>query len=473
MSSFLKKLFSGKKSKNRESSPKSSGTIEPLVLTRDAHCISRKLISKNALKVLYRLNDAGYQSYLVGGGVRDILLGLRPKDFDIATDATPEEIAKLFRNCRLIGRRFRLAHILFGREVIEVATFRAPHDLPATTSSSKYRHKKNEKSRTSNQGMLVRDNVYGSLEDDAFRRDFTVNALYYTVKNFSVIDYVGGLEDLAERKLKLIGDPKTRYTEDPVRMLRAVRLACKLNLAIEESTASPIKKMSSLLENISPARLWDESNKLLLAGYAKSTWQSLIDYQLAKYLFPQTLEQIYKSKDDPETSKFLHFINAALKNTDLRIKNEQPVTPAFLYAVFLWLPQQRLASVLNNKGLPYFESQQKAASKIITTQCQSISIPKRFSMVIKDIWMLQTRLPNLRKKNVDRVIAHPKFRAGYDFLCLRAGDDPSLKSLADWWTEYQKVDTNQRLKMLKSHQPKASKRQRNRRKPKNRMRKDS
>lgn len=460
MTGILKRLFS-RKSKNQQSNHKNqadnrnsaSGYAENAhILKRDAHCVSRAKISRNALKVLYRLNDAGYQAYLVGGGVRDILLGLQPKDFDVATDATPEEIYDLFRNCRLIGRRFRLAHILFGREVIEVATFRAGHEGAANqkkdhTSSRKLKGK-DDHARTSDHGMLVRDNVYGTMLDDAFRRDFTVNALYYTVKDFSVIDYTNGLQDLAERKLRLIGDPDARYREDPVRILRAIRLSCKLNLTIEEKTAEPIKELSALLTHVSSARLWDESNKMLLAGHAQMTWNSLCDRNVASYLFEQTVASLNDKTDKRSGSEFSAFIQAALQNTDKRIANQQPVTPAFLFAVFLWKPLQDLTQVLMNKGIPAYEANQKAASKVMDKQRQAIGIPKRFSTIAKEMWSLQFRLNNQRRKSVNSLIGHPRFRAAYDFLCLRAGSDPDLQTLAKWWTDYQDASPEIRNDML-------------------------
>jgi len=333
MTGILKRLFSRKPKKQQSKQAEQGNAANPHILKRDAHCVSRKKISHNALKVLYRLNDAGYQAYLVGGGVRDILLGLQPKDFDVATDATPEEIYDLFRNCRLIGRRFRLAHILYGREVIEVATFRAGHEGAASQDNNQSKHKrkgKDDHARTSDHGMLVRDNVYGTMLDDAFRRDFTINALYYTVKDFSVIDYTNGLQDLADRKLRLIGEPDARYREDPVRILRAIRLSCKLNLTIEAKTAAPIKELSALLTHVSSARLWDECNKMLLAGHAQVTWNSLCENNVASYLFEQTVASLNDQTDKIAGSEFNAFIQAALQSTDKRIANQQPVTPARL-----------------------------------------------------------------------------------------------------------------------------------------------
>lgn len=452
MSGILKRLFSkkSKPSTNKKSVKKTD--IKPRILKRDAHCVSRKDISKNALKVLYKLNEAGYQAYLVGGGVRDILLGLRPKDFDVATDATPEEIQSLFRNCRLIGRRFRLAHILYGREVIEVATFRAGHDVATVEQAKKtqapFKGKKlsgkDDLARTSDHGMLMRDNVYGSMSDDAFRRDFTVNALYYTVKDFSVIDYTQGLNDLEKKQLRLIGDPIGRYREDPVRILRAIRLSCKLGLTIEEKTALPIKDLAELLLHVSSARLWEECNKMLLAGFAEITWNDLCQRNVASYLFEQTIKSLNEQNDQ----QFATFIMSALQSTDKRIANHQPVTPAFLFAVFLWQPVQDYCDKLIQKGVPPYEAHQKAATKVMDIQRDTIAIPKRFSVVAKEMWALQFRLSNLRKKSVYSLIAHPRFRAAYDFLCLRAGEDQELKHLAKWWTDFQSADEPKRSKML-------------------------
>jgi len=450
MAGILKRLFSKRRATNKAMHDTRMDTVQtsssPRILKRDAHTVSRKKISKNALKVLYRLNEAGYQAYLVGGGVRDILLGLQPKDFDVATDATPEEIQAVFRNCRLIGRRFRLAHILFGREVIEVATFRAGHDTQESSRQNEAKHK-NDLSRTSDHGMLMRDNVYGSMEDDAFRRDFTINALYYTVKDFSVIDYTQGLDDLAERKLRLIGDPDARYREDPVRILRAIRLSCKLNLDIAADTANPIAELSELLSHVSSARLWDESNKMLLAGHAESTWNKLTELGVTKYLFPQTLSSL--NNNNTEAAAFEDFIKAALKSTDKRIANKQPVTPAFLFAVILWQPIKELTDKLISKGVAPYEASQKAASRVMESQRQIVAIPKRFSLVAKEIWGLQHRLFNRRKKSVMSLISHVRFRAAYDFLCLRAGEDQQLVELASWWTEYQEATTESRNEMLR------------------------
>ncbi len=410
---FFKKLFT---------SPQEKTQNAPVILGRSDHAVSRKLISVNALKVLNRLHKANFEAYLVGGGVRDILLGLHPKDFDIATSATPEEIKKLFRNCRIIGRRFRLAHILFGRETIEVATFRAHHKQESP-------HAQQHES-----GMLVRDNVYGSLEEDAQRRDFTINALYYSSDDFTVRDFTGGLKDLEKRQLRLIGDPLKRYQEDPVRMLRAVRLSAKLNLKIESNTAAPIKKNASLLKNVSAARLWDESHKLLLAGHAKETYLQLKQYALFDQMFPATDKAIRSGAPH----NFESFILAALDSTDERTRQEKPVTPAFLYAVFLWQPLLDRAEELTQQGMSNNDALHKAMSQVVTEQSQFISIPKRFSLVIRDIWSLQARL-EFRNHRSFKLLEHPKFRAAYDFLVLRSVADESLASVASWWTRFQEA----------------------------------
>ena len=288
----------------------------PLIVPRSEHNISRANISENALKVLYRLKQAGYQAYLVGGGVRDLLLGREPKDFDVATDASPEEVKRVFRNCRLIGRRFRLAHVYFGREIVEVATFRSVGEVIG----------KGER-QTSN-GMLVRDNVYGTIEEDALRRDFTVNALYYNIEDFSVLDYADGLKDLESGTLRLLGDPDVRYREDPVRMLRAVRFAAKLGFMLAPSCEEPLFTSGHLLESVPAARLFDEVVKLFMGGTSVQAFEKLRHYDLFARLFPETDEALsHEDQDFPVT-----FVLRGLENTDQRISVGKPVTPAFLFA---------------------------------------------------------------------------------------------------------------------------------------------
>ncbi len=396
------------------------------IIPRDSHPISRKDISSPALKVLYRLNNSNYQSYLVGGGVRDLLLGLHPKDFDIATDAHPEEVNNLFNNSRLIGRRFKLVHVLFGREVIEVATFRGHHETPALSANQ---------STSSEHGMLLRDNVYGTMEEDALRRDFTINALYYCVKDFTIYDYAGGLKDIEKREIRLIGDPEKRYREDPVRMLRAIRFSAKLDFTIAPATEAPIFELSSLLSNIPAARLFDEVLKLMLSGNALNTFRQLRHYNLFGQLFPSSE---YSLKKGPE--RYLKLIEQALINTDERIKQGKPVTPAFLYAALLWPALEDQWEKNKSNNTPPFPALQQASQKVITSQCKSTSIPKRFSFNMKEIWEMQLRLPKRSGNKALLLAEHPRFRAAYDFLLLREQSGEDLDGLGQWWTDYQKSD---------------------------------
>jgi len=398
--------------------------LERYKIPRSQHSISRSDIDDNALKVLYRLHNAGYRALLVGGGVRDLLLGLKPKDFDITTDATPEQVKALFRNCRLIGRRFRLAHILFGREIIEVATFRGHHDEA---------EKDNQKVKQSREGMLLRDNVYGSLEEDAERRDFTVNALYYDIADFSLYDFCGGMDDLAERRLTLIGDPEVRYREDPVRMLRAIRFAAKLDLSISDECAEPIRRLASLLQDIPAARHFDEVIKLLLSGQGLATYRLLKEYKLFAILFPI----LFKDGEDDKATKM---IEQALMDTDKRIAKGLRVTPAYIYAVMLWYPlEQRAQEMSFESGIELHDAFMLAMNEVLTIQVKTIAIPKRFTAAIRDIWVLQHRLPRFGGKRAQRVYAHEKFRAAFDFLSLRARVEQSreLAELTAWWEEYQ------------------------------------
>ncbi|AGH82100.1 poly(A) polymerase [Psychromonas sp. CNPT3] len=394
-------------------------------IPRDKHSISRANIDDNALKVLYRLHNAGFRALLVGGAVRDLLLGLKPKDFDITTNATPEEIKALFRNCRLIGRRFRLAHILFGREVIEVATFRGPHDQQSAQDKQKVKQ--------SQGGMLLRDNVYGSLEEDAERRDFTVNALYYDIADFALYDFCNGMQDLKDRKLTLIGDPDVRYREDPVRMLRAIRFTAKLDLEISPECAEPIRRLANLLQDIPAARHFDEVIKLLLSGQGLQTYRLLKEYKLLQVLFPI----LFKDGED-DTAHAM--IEKALIDTDKRIGQGKRVTPAYIYAVLLWYPvEQRAHAISCEGGMEYHDAFLLAMNEVLSIQVKSIAIPKRFTATIRDIWMLQLRLPRFGGKRAQRVYQHIKFRAAFDFLSLRAHieNDKELHVLVAWWQEYQ------------------------------------
>lgn len=407
-------------------------------LTKGNHPVTHNLISENALKVLYRLHKSGYQAYLVGGGVRDIFLGQEPKDFDIATNAEPEQIKKLFHNCRLVGRRFRLAHILFGRDMIEVATFRGHHDSLQNNQQT---------SKQSDGGMLLRDNVYGSINEDAERRDFTVNALYYNIADRAVYDFAGGLEDLEAKQLRLIGDPEVRYREDPVRMLRAVRFAAKLEMAISPETAEPILRLANLLQSIPSARLFEETLKLFLNGQGLATYKLLREYGLFKPLFPLVTK--YLSEDG--ASNCDKFIEIALRNTDRRINSGKRVTPAFLYAAMLWYPLEAIAEEhVIDSGLNYNDALLLAMNEVLDNQVKTIAIPRRFTSTIRDIWHLQTRLPRRQGKRAEKAFEHQKFRAGFDFLEMRAQiQGGKLTEVAQWWDDYQKTDDNGKQALVK------------------------
>ena len=410
--------------------------------------MSRQLISPNALKVLYRLNKGGFDAYLVGGGVRDILLGEKPKDFDIATNATPDEVKTLFRNCRLIGRRFRLAHIVFGREIIEVATFRGHHD-----SASEKEKGCTKTSKQSEDGMLLRDNIYGTIDEDAERRDFTINALYYSSNDFNVLDFANGVKDIENKVIRLIGDPETRYREDPVRMLRAIRFATKLDMVIAPETHKPITELSSLMANIPAARMFEEFLKMFISGKAVANYKMLREYHLFKFFFP-AVDQALDPQSNSHNTLLEPFIIQAMANTDKRINNEQRVTPAFLFAAMLWYSLQHYIKQLNtNNQLTPQDAFFAALSEVMPEQQRSIAIPKRFQGVMKDIWILQEKLARREGKKAFKTFEHPKFRAGYDFLLLRAQvetDNTQLAELAKWWTDFQGISHDAQQQMVKS-----------------------
>ena len=360
----------------------SPGVERAKIINREDHNISRKLISPNALKVLYRLGEGNFDGYLVGGCVRDIMLGKKPKDFDVATNATPEQVRSLFKNARIIGRRFKIVHIRYGREIIEVTTFRANHDASNEIADGASRRKIKElDSAHSTSGMILRDNVYGNIDEDALRRDFTINALYYSLDQFRVLDFCGGIEDLNSHSIRMIGDPKARYHEDPVRMLRAIRFAAKLNFDLDAPTAEPIDKLAYLLESISSARLFDETIKLLTGGNAVKTFELLRQSRVGDYLFAPTMNSISKG---PNNSSRL--LDLALVNTDSRLALGKSVTPAFLFAALLWpVLQNRLAPASPNGDIDY-QRHQNAANDVILEQLPFTAVPKRFTIAAKEIW---------------------------------------------------------------------------------------
>ena len=415
---------------------------EPRVIPRPDHIVSRKDIPPHALKVLYRLNKAGYQSYLVGGGVRDLLLGSEPKDFDVATDARPEQVRKVFSNCRLIGRRFRLAHVHFGRDIIEVATFRGGSN--GEEGAGDVVQDKG--------GRLLRDNVYGTMEEDAWRRDFTINGLYYSIDDFSIIDYVGGMEDIERRLIHLIGDVETRYREDPVRMLRAARFAAKLGFDIERDTAEGIGRFAPLLAEIAPARLFDECLKLFMAGYGRVTFDLLREYGLFAELFPAT-EAVLRAEGDDGGS--LRLLRQAMANTDQRVSEGRPVTPAFLFAALLWPPVREGLQQRRAEGLSPGEALQRTAASEVGAADQRVALPKRFRIPMREIWQLQPRFERRQGKRVWHLMGHPRFRAAYDFLLLRAHAGEVEQELADWWTRVQEVDRGEQETMINAPAPQA------------------
>ncbi len=409
------------------SDDKRRASHRPSIIPRADHTVSRANISDNAIKVLHRLHRGGYQSFLVGGCVRDLLLGHQPKDFDVATDARPEEVRQLFRNCRLIGRRFRLAHIHFGREIIEVATFRATHDALDGDDV---------RGQTDAGGRILRDNRYGKLEDDVWRRDFTANALYYTLDGYSIWDYVGGVKDIEQRLLKVIGDPETRYREDPVRMLRAVRFSAKLGFTIDELSEQPLWQLGDLLADVPPARLFDELSKMFLTGCATESLRLLEHYDLLTYLFPSLSAELASDTD----GKLRRLIDGGVASTDARVDEEKPVTTFFLFAVLLWGPIKTRADRLIAAGKAPVPATQQAVEDVVKAQQSHVSIPRRTITPLKEMLALQSRFNTRKGVRSLRFLHHPRFRAAYDFMLLRASSGDFGDEAAQWWTQIQTRD---------------------------------
>ena len=430
---------------------KKSGNKKPKahkVIPRSAHSVSRNDISKNALKVLYRLHKSGYQAFLVGGCVRDALLGLHPKDFDVATNATPDEVRALFDNCRLIGRRFRLAHIRFGREIIETATFRAA----ANHAADDVAH--------DNEGRIIRDNVYGSIEEDVWRRDFTCNALYYNIADFSIWDFTHGIDDVERRRLVVIGDPDNRLREDPVRMLRAVRFAAKLDFTIDPPVIESMHKHAELLSNVPAARLFDEFLKLFQAGFAEKTFDLLREHKLFAQMFPATDREL------DADSAFMDFVRAALRNTDRRVASGKSVTPMFLVGVFLWAPTFRLAAIRRSEEkMSESQSLGLAAYELTSQQQRRIAIPKRFTIPMREMLALQPRFAVRQGKRGIKLLEHRRFRAAYDFMVLLSEVGQVDKEVAEFWTRVQSQSAEQRAQSFQiGGQTKNRRRRRRRRK---------
>jgi poly(A) polymerase len=419
-----------------------SGHPSPAIVPRADHPVSRANISPGALKVLYRLREGGFQAFLVGGAVRDLLLGLSPKDFDIATDAHPEQVRKIFRNCRLIGRRFHLAHVRFGPEIIEVATFRAAHtEIDEDHGVDEVGHRVLDE-----HGRILRDNLYGSIEEDVWRRDFTANALYYNIEDYSIWDYVGGVPDAQARVLRMIGDPETRYREDPVRMLRAARFAAKLGFTLHADTEAPLHKLAYLLDGVPPARLFDEAMKLLLAGSAGASCNLLARLGLLSHLMPDVVRAVNEAPDSPAA----RLVQLGLASTDDRVREDKSVTPTFLFAVLLW------PAILREAGAPRGPLPDDpavlgaACDEVIARQMRRIAVPKRFTLPMRDVVLMQPRFERRAGRRAARFLDHPRFRAAYDFLLLRVASGEVDPELAAWWTRLQQMQPTERIAEVES-----------------------
>ncbi len=408
--------------------------------------IDESKISVNALKVVSRLNEHGYQAFLVGGCVRDILLGRSPKDFDVATDAHPDDVRDLFRNSRIVGKRFRIVHVRFGREIVEVTTFRGPHE-------DKY-----DENHTDS-GMTVSDNIYGTFEEDVFRRDFAINSLYYKPSTKELIDLADGHADIESKTIRTIGSPEERFREDPVRMLRAIRFKAKLGFDIDDETAEAIRSIGYLIQDVAPARLFEEVLKLFLSGYAVAAFNGLKEYDLYGWMFPDSMRSM-------ETASTDELVELALASTDRRIADDMPVTPAFVYAAMFWYPFVAEKERLQDEGATHVAASNEAASNIISKQQLFTSIPRRFSGPIRDIWFLQFRLGARFGNKPDILMGHKRFRAAYDFLLLREDAGEKTRNLGEWWTEYQEATPERRDELKKqagqNNQKKKRKRNRNR-----------
>jgi poly(A) polymerase len=436
----------------------------PLVIPRSEHSISRAGISSNALKVLYRLKEAGYQAFLVGGAVRDLLLGITPKDFDVATNALPEEVRRLFRNCRLIGRRFRLAHVHFGNEIIEVATFRAAsaperEDSESESDAGEAGEESGQAAPTEfsppsdsehrafdPRGRILRDNIYGTIEEDVWRRDFAANGLYYNIQDFSIWDFVDGVSDIKARNLKLIGDPETRYREDPVRMLRAVRFAAKLDFTIDPGSERPIRELAYLLDGVPPARLFDETLKLFLSGFGTKSYRLLRQYGLFEHLFPQSAAAFAL----PPYAYAADMLEQGLINTDERIAAGKAVTPTFLFAVLLWSAVLRELNERQAGPTPDLAQLMQACDTVLKAQQSRVAIPRRFAVPMRELLMLQPRFNRRSGAKSLSLLQHPRFRAAFDFLLLRAQVGVADPELAQWWTDIQLLPQEERLVLVQS-----------------------
>ena len=411
----------------------------PRSIPKDQHGIGREAVSYGSRKTCETLQERGFSAYVVGGAVRDLLLGLRPKDFDVATDASPEDVHKVFRRSRLIGRRFKLVHVLFGEETVEVSTFRA-----------------RVASETDELGRVLRDNIYGTLEDDTIRRDFTINALYYDPTAETILDYHDGMRDLRNKSVRIIGDARARYREDPIRMLRAVRFAAKTGFDIEERTRRPIRELAPLIGNVPPSRVYEEMQKLLLSGHAAAALSRLRSEGLHHGLLP-LLDVIF---EQPMGERF---VQLALEETDNRIRADKSVSPAFLFAALLWHEVLAAWKKAQGRGLKPIPALFQAMDAVLDIQTDKLAIPRRFTAVMKEIWALQPRLEQRSGRRPFALVTHEKFRAGYDFLVLRCASGEAPAEIAQWWEKFQRSGEAERASMLLAPQPGENKRKRRRR----------
>ncbi|MBN1684654.1 MAG: polynucleotide adenylyltransferase PcnB [Gammaproteobacteria bacterium] len=412
-----------------KSQTKHHQALFPKIIPKKIHQISKADISKNAMKVVTHLKEMGFQAYIVGGGIRDLLLNMEPKDFDVATDARPEQIKRIFSNCRLIGRRFRLAHVYFYREIIEVATFRATREVGSNVPTQK--------------GLIIRDNVFGNIDEDVVRRDFTINALYYDPDQEILLDFVNGYEDLKKKHMKIIGDAITRYQEDPVRMLRAIRFAAKLNFKIDAATKKPIPQLAEKLLSISSCRLYDEVLKLFYCGKAYQVFLLLCRYQLFEHLFPILKPYLHQKKT-------IELIETVLKSTDLRIQQQKPVIAAFLFAGLLWFPFLDFIAQSKSEELSSFYTFHSALNQTLRKASKTITLPNYVRKTIQDIWWLQDYLEHRFQNTVKRTMHKPHFRAAYDFLLYRAQCNKKLQPIAKWWKDFQKAGPDKYQKMIEN-----------------------
>lgn len=432
---------------------KHTDSNDRLVVQSQDHPIQPQAICPKALQVVRVLQENNFEAYLVGGCIRDLLLGLKPKDFDVATNARPHEIKPLFKRSRIVGRRFQIVHVQFGRDIIEVTTFRSNSNHQDQTT------RKNRHIQQSASGLLTRDNVFGSIKDDAHRRDLTVNALYFDPISSTIYDFCEGLKDLDKKTIRIIGEPTVRYQEDPVRLLRVVRFTAKLGFDIEPKTVKPITKMAHTLSQVSAPRMFDETLKLFMNGQGLAVFKLLNEFGLFAVILPQTHRLI--EQGNPLA---LRLIEQAFENTDLRIQRNQRVTPAFIYAALLWPAVQQLTARLESRGQSPSMAMSKAANEIISNQIPITAIPRRFTIAMREIWSLQLSLPKRTGQRAKRLSEHPRFRAAYDFVLLREQAGENLNGLGDWWTKYQQVNENEQQKMVQTFESTGPKKRRQRRK---------